>query len=81
MEFSGGAGVYYGMNVATNYQYVGTAFRKDGVVYFTKDNFQTQYATLENPFPDGLPAPQGEKYGPLAMWGFANANGSRHYPG
>ncbi len=70
----GGAGVYYGMNVATNYQYVGTAFRKDGVVYFTKDNFQTQYATLENPFPDGLPAPQGEKYGPLAMWGFANAN-------
>jgi hypothetical protein len=70
----GGAGVYYGMNVATNYQYVGTAFRKDGVVYFTKDNFQTQYATLENPFPTGLPAPQGEKYGPLAMWGFGNAN-------
>ncbi len=63
----GGAGVYYGMNVATNYQYPGTAFRKDGVVYFTKDNFQTQYATLENPFPTGLPAPQGTKYGPLAM--------------
>ena len=70
----GGAGVYYGMNVATNYQYVGTAFRKDGVVRFTTDNFQTQYATLENPFPAGLPAPQGTKYGPLAMWGFDNAN-------
>jgi len=70
----GGAGIYYGMNVATNYQYSGTAFRKDGVVYFTQDNFQTQYATLENPFPAGLPAPQGTKYGALAEWGFANQN-------
>ncbi len=70
----GGAGIYYGMNVATNYQYPGTAFRKDGQVYFTQDNFQTQYATLENPFPAGLPAPQGTKYGALADWGFANQN-------
>jgi len=78
----GGAGVYYGMNVATNYQYVGTAFRKDGNIIFTKNNFDCssgvkadcQYATLENPFPAGLPAPQGTKYGPLAMWGFGNGN-------
>ncbi len=70
----GGAGIYYGMNVATNFQYPGTAFRKDGVVYFTQDNFQNRYATLENPFPAGLPAPQGAKYGPLAEWGFANLN-------
>jgi hypothetical protein len=70
----GGAGIYYGMNVATNFQYTGTAFRKDGVVYFTQDNFQTQHATFENPFPEGLPVPQGTKYGPLANWGFANAN-------
>ncbi len=70
----GGAGIYYGMNVATNFQYPGTAFRKDGQVYFTQDNFQTQYATLENPFPAGLPAPQGTKYGALADWGFADQN-------
>jgi len=70
----GGAGIYYGMNVATNYQYPGSAFRKDGQVYFTTDNFQTQYATLANPFPAGLPAPQGTKYGALADWGFANQN-------
>jgi len=44
------------------------------VVYFTQDNFQTQYATFANPFPKGLPAPQGKKYGPLADWGFANQN-------
>ena len=70
----GGAGVYYGMSVATNFQYTGTAFRKDGSIYFTKDNFQNQYATLANPFPAGLPEPQGTTYGPLAMWGFANQN-------
>jgi hypothetical protein len=70
----GGAGIYYGANVATNFQFPGSAFRKDGVVYFTQDNFETQYATFENPFPAGLPAPQGRKYGPLADWGFANQN-------
>ena len=70
----GGAGVYYGMNVATNFQYAGTAFRKDGNIYFTQNNFQSQYATFANPFPAGLPAPQGKQYGPLAMWGFGNQN-------
>jgi len=70
----GGAGIYYGMNVATNFQYPGTAFRKDGAIYFTKDNFQTQYATLENPFPAGLPLPQGTQYGSLAMWGYGSQN-------
>jgi Carboxypeptidase regulatory-like domain/TonB dependent receptor-like, beta-barrel len=70
----GGAGVYYGMSVATNFQYAGTAFRKDGQIYFSKDGAQTKYASLANPFPAGLPAPQGTRYGPLAMWGFANQN-------
>jgi len=70
----GGAGVYYGMSVATNFQYAGTAFRKDGNIYFSKNGGQTKYASLANPFPAGLPAPQGNRYGPLAMWGFANQN-------
>jgi hypothetical protein len=70
----GGAGVYYGMSVATNFQYAGTAFRKDGNIYFSKDGTQTKYASLANPFPAGLPAPQGTRYGPEAMWGFANQN-------
>ena len=74
----GGIGVYYGSNVATNFQFPGSAFRKDGVVYFTHDNFQTVggplNATFANPFPQGLPAPQATKYGALADWGFANQN-------
>ncbi len=70
----GGAGVFYGMNVATNFQYAGTAFRKSAQIKFTKDNYQDQFASFADPFPDGLSAPQGTKYGGLAEWGFDNEN-------
>jgi hypothetical protein len=70
----GGAGVYYGMSVATNFQYPGTAFRKSATMFFTNDNFQTRAATLSNPFPNGLTGPQDEAYGKLAEWGYANGN-------
>src|SRR6266550_1840737 len=70
----GGAGVFYGMNVATNFQYAGTAFRKSAQIKFTKDNYQTQFAHFGDPFPSGLSEAQGTKYGALAEWGFANEN-------
>jgi hypothetical protein len=82
----GGAGVFYGMNVATNFQYAGPAFQKSSNIYFTKDNYQTQFACLgvypdtsnnpncNGPFPNGLSGPQGTKYGSLAQWGFGNAS-------
>jgi hypothetical protein len=82
----GGAGVFYGMNVATNFQYASPAFQKSANIYFTKDNYQTQYACLgiypttsnnpncNGPFPAGLSGPQGTKYGSMAQWGFTNAS-------
>jgi len=70
----GGAGIYYGLSPATNYQYPGTAFSTSDPVLFTLDNYQTQYATLSNPFPNGLSQPQGTAYGKLAMWGYDNNN-------
>ncbi|HYM76385.1 MAG TPA: TonB-dependent receptor [Candidatus Dormibacteraeota bacterium] len=70
----GGAGAFYGMNVATNFQYAGPAFQKSANIYFTKDNYQTQYASLADPFPAGLAGPQGTKYGSMAQWGFSNAS-------
>ncbi|MBZ5549301.1 MAG: TonB-dependent receptor, partial [Acidobacteriia bacterium] len=70
----GGAGVFYGMNVATNFQYAGTAFRKSAQIKFTKDNFASQFASFADPFPSGLSDPQGTKYGALAQWGFSNEN-------
>jgi hypothetical protein len=68
-----GAGIYYGANIATNFQYPGPPFYKSAPIYFSKDFYDTQYATLENPFPAGLPPPQGDKYGKLAEWGFSNS--------
>jgi hypothetical protein len=70
----GGAGVYYGMSVATNFQYPGTAFTSSPQAFFTKDGYLSRYATLENPFPTGIEAPQGSKYGKLAEWGLPNGN-------
>ena len=82
----GGAGVFYGMNVATNFQYAGPAFQKSANIYFTKDNYQTRYACLgvypdtsndpncNGPFPAGLSGAQGTKYGSMAQWGFSNAS-------
>jgi len=70
----GGAGIFYGMNVATNYQYAGPSFSKFATLHFTTDNFETQYATLANPFPAGLAPPQGRTYGKLANWGFDNGS-------
>jgi outer membrane receptor protein involved in Fe transport len=79
----GGAGVFYGMNVATNFQYAGPSFSKTAVMYFSKDAYATQYACLgpsptqpscNSPFPAGLAPPQGTKYGALAQWGFGNSS-------
>jgi hypothetical protein len=70
----GGVGVYYGMNVATNFQYPGTAFRKSATMFFTNDNFNTRAATLSDPFHGGVTGTQGETYGKLAEWGYGNGN-------
>ncbi len=70
----GGAGVYYGLSVATNFQYTGTAFRKTATAFFTNDNFTTRDATLADPFHGGVTPPQGRTYGPLAEWGYINQN-------
>jgi hypothetical protein len=70
----GGAGVYFGMSPATNFQYPGTAFTKAATIFFTNNNFESQYATLQNPFPAGFTGPQGKKYGAFANWGYGNSN-------
>ena len=69
-----GAGIYYGGSIATNFQYPGPAFQSTPSVHYTNDNYQTQFGTLDNPFPLGIAPPQGTKYGKLAMWGFDNGS-------
>lgn len=70
----GGAGIYFGMSPATNFQYPGTAFSKTASIFFTNNNFASQYATLENPFPTGFTGPQNRQYGQFADWGYSNNN-------
>ncbi len=70
----GGAGIYYGMNFATNWQYGGAAWNYDLRYIPTLDNYVTQYATLDNPFPGGFSAPQQGKYGALSNYGSSNYN-------
>ncbi len=70
----GGAGIYFGMSPATNFQYPGAAFSKTATIFFTQNDFASQYATLENPFPTGFTGPQGKKYGELADWGYNDPN-------
>ncbi|MFN7993134.1 MAG: carboxypeptidase-like regulatory domain-containing protein [Bryobacteraceae bacterium] len=70
----GGAGVYYGMSYATNWQYGGDTWNKDITLNTTLDSGVTQYATMENPFPAGFVGPEEGKYGALAEWGYNNYN-------
>jgi hypothetical protein len=70
----GGAGVYYGMNFATNWQYGGSAWNYQLNYRPTTNNYVSQFATLENPFPAGFAGPQAGKYGPLTLYGADNGN-------
>ena len=54
----GGAGIYYGMNVATNFQFPGTAFRKDGEVYFTTTISKPNMQPSKTLFQPGCPLPK-----------------------
>jgi len=72
----GGAGVYYGMSPATNFQYVGTAFGASANAQFSQDSniSRNTAVTLADPYPNGIPIPQGKAAGKLALWGFDNSN-------
>ena len=70
----GGAGIYYGLNVATNFQFTGTAFGNTNNILFSTDNFQTRQATLADPFSSGFAVPPGKAAGALALYGLPNNN-------
>ena len=74
----GGAGIYFGMSPATNFQYPGSAFRKTANIFFTNDNFATQSATLANPFPGGLYRPAGYAVRPVCELGLSEPERSGH---
>lgn len=74
LVFRGGVGIYNGYPTTTNFQYPGSAFGGYFTPFFSLDGGVTRNVTLSNPFPGGLPAAQGKKYGKLAMYGLSIAN-------
>ncbi len=70
----GGLGVYYGVSPATNTQYIGPAFRSTAIWQPTQDFGFSSHATLSNPYPDGVPLPQGTRYGSANLWGYESSS-------
>ena len=65
-----GAGVYYGVNPASNFlAHWKTLFRALSPIIGSLDGGVTQFASLQNPFPLGLTRPQGRVNGRLNNWG------------
>ncbi|SPF47621.1 Cna B-type protein (fragment) [Candidatus Sulfotelmatobacter kueseliae] len=75
----GGAGIYFGMSPATNFQYPGTAFRKQATIFFTNDGFATQSATLS--FPLRLYGSTGHPVWPIGELGLRQQQRSGHNHG
>lgn len=69
----GGAGLYFGLNPNTNFQYLPSAYELGQGVIASKDGGITRFATLSNPFPNGITPPPGPIYGPQTRWGFGNS--------
>src|SRR6185437_7343555 len=76
LAIRGGAGIYFGYGVATNFQSPGTAYSSTPSAFFSNDGNVTRNTatTLSDPFPGGITPAQGQKYGKLAMWGLSNSN-------
>jgi hypothetical protein len=70
----GGAGIYYGMNYATNWQYGGANWQGSANILYSLDGNITRYANIENPFPAGFLLPEEDKYGAESQWGYNDGN-------
>jgi hypothetical protein len=76
----GGAGLFYGLSTATNFQYPGTAFSRSANFHISLDGGVTLAPgwALNNVFPtlppNTFPQPQGTRYGALALWGLGDGN-------
>ena len=64
-----GYGIYYSVSRASIKGEVGSAFRSGTDIPFSLDFNKTQYATLDNPFPNGLNIPPGPSRDPLGYIG------------
>jgi hypothetical protein len=69
-----GGAILYSLSRATVQGHTGAAFNVNSRVTWTLDNYATQFATLANPYPQGMLLPPGNSLGDRTFLGF----GSRH---
>ena len=65
----GGYGLFYTVSRATIKGHTGSGFSTDSNPEFSRDGGLTQYATLENPYPNGLNVPPGSSLGASTFLG------------
>jgi hypothetical protein len=59
----GGYGLFYTLSRATVFGHTGTGFNVNATSNFSLDSNATRYATLANPYPDGMLLPPGSSLG------------------
>lgn len=69
MSVRAGYGIFYSVSRASIKGEVGSAFRANTGIDWSRDGGITQYATLQDPFPNGLSLPPGPSKDPLAFLG------------
>ncbi|MGH9658652.1 MAG: TonB-dependent receptor domain-containing protein, partial [Bryobacteraceae bacterium] len=65
----GGAAIMYTLSRATVFGHTGSAFNVNSRVTWTRDSGATQYAFLNNPYPDGMLLPPGNSLGDATFLG------------
>ncbi len=73
----GGYGIFYTVSRATIKGHTGAGFSTDSTPEFSRDGGLTQYATLENPYPNGLNVPPGNSLGASTFLGLGIGTESR----
>jgi hypothetical protein len=73
----GGYGIYYTVSRATIKGHTGSGFSTDSVPQFSRDGGLTQYASLSNPYPNGLTLPPGNSQGAATFLGLSVGTNSR----
>lgn len=64
-----GYGLFYTLSRATIKGHLGSGFMSNSTVEWSRDANVTQFATLDNPFPNGLNLPPGRSLGPNTFLG------------
>ncbi len=74
----GGYGILYTTSRATIKGHTGSGYTTNSSVQFSRDGGITQYATLQNPYPNGLTLPPGNSQGDATFLGLGIGTDGRY---